>query len=76
MAIFELFFYLYYYMAIVLLWVHRNGRATVLLWVFGTEQLMHFMVTKRQFRSQFSERKGNGRLFGRTERNPCNQTGS
>jgi len=27
----------------------------------GTEWLMHFMVAKRPFRSQFSERKGNGR---------------
>ena len=31
---------------------------------------------KRSFRSQFLERKGNGYLYGGTERNRSNQTGS
>ena len=31
---------------------------------------------KEPFRSQFLERKGNGRLYGGTERNHSNQTGS
>ena len=48
----------------------RNKRSTTV------PRFPPLKVAKRQFRSQFSERKGNGRLYGRTERNCSYRTGS
>ena len=42
---------------------------------FWTERSFSSKCAKRQFRSEFFERKGNGRLYGATERNGCIQTG-
>ena len=48
-------------MAIVCYWCLGAEGQPLCYGHLGTEWLMHFMVAKRPFRSQFSERKGNGR---------------